>query len=301
MPNDQPDLAERLVSVLTPSFGQARWLADNLASVERQTYAHIEHIVVDGGSTDGSVEILERHSRPGLRWASGPDRGQSHALNTAFSLSRGEIIGWLNSDDAYFDRDAIKDAVAIFAADPHVTVVYGHAALVNAEGLLLQVMWTPRFSPHLLRLQDFISQPTAFIRRSALGEAFVDESYDYMMDYELWLRLSRTGRFRRMNAIVAIDRHQMARKSYTMADVGRQDFARLQESYRLAGGPIAQVARKAWKIVARVAGASLVGNASRQSVAVPIVRDGRSRLMARQLITPRAFMRSGDGPRRADS
>lgn len=283
-----------LVSVLTPSFGQARWLADNLASVEHQTYPNIEHIVADGGSTDGSVEILEAHSRMGLDWTSGPDRGQSHAINTAFARSRGDIVGWLNSDDAYFGPNAVRDAVAIFAEDPRVVVVYGHAVLVNAEGLLLQVLWTPPFNRRLLRLQDFISQPTAFIRRSALGDTLVDESFDYTMDYELWLRLARQGQFRRSDSILAIDRHQMARKSYTMADVGRLDHARLQKTYRVAGGPIAQVARKTWKIAARLTGASLVARASLQNVAVPIIRDGPWRLLIRQLMTPRAVMRSGD-------
>ena len=301
MPDDQLDPARPLVSVLTPSFGQARWLADNLVSVERQTYANIEHIVADGGSVDGSIEILERHARPGLRWTSDPDRGQSHAINKAFALSRGEIIGWLNSDDAYFGAEAVADAVEIFATDPRVTVVYGHAVLVNADGLLLQVMWTPPFSRRLLRLHDFISQPTAFIRRSALGDELVDEAYDYMMDYELWLRLARRGRFRRIDSIVAIDRHQLARKSYTMADIGRQDHDRLRNTYRVAGGPIALVARKTWKIVARLAGASLVATASDQGVAVPIVRDGRSRLLVRQLITPRAVMRSGSETRGSDN
>jgi glycosyltransferase involved in cell wall biosynthesis len=294
MTHDQSDPARPLVSVLTPSYGQARWLADNLESVERQSYANIEHIVADGGSVDGSVEILERHSRPGLLWTSAPDRGQSHALNNAFAQSRGEIIGWLNSDDAYFGPDAVTDAVAVFAADPEAVVVYGHAVLVNAEGLLLQAMWTPPFSRRLLRLQDFISQPTAFIRRSALGVEMVDETYDYMMDYELWLRLAGRGRFRRLNRIVAIDRHHLARKSYTMTDIGWQDHARLRQTYRVAGGPVARAARKAWKIAVRLAGASLVADASNQGIAVGVVRDGQRRLLLRQLTTPRGAMRSGD-------
>jgi glycosyltransferase involved in cell wall biosynthesis len=283
---------EPLVSILTPSFGQARWLADNLESVERQTYPRIEHVVADGGSVDGSVEILRRHSRPGLDWTSGPDRGQSPAINTAFARSHGEIIGWLNSDDAYFGPHAVADAVSVFAADPDVIVVYGHAALVNAAGQLLQVMWAPPFSRTLLRLQDFISQPTAFIRRSAIGDDLVDESYDYTMDYELWLRLAARGQFRRADRILAIDRHQMARKSYTMADVGRRDHARLQKLYGVAGGPIGLMARKTWKVAARLNGARLIAAACDQPVAIPIIRDGKWRLLMRQLMTPRAAMRS---------
>src|SRR5437868_3953200 len=100
-----------LVSVLTPSFNQRPWLKDNLESVSSQSYPNIEHIVMDGASTDGSVEIL-RNSLHNVRWLSEPDRGQSHALNKAFAESRGEIVGWLNSDDAYFSCDAVGDVVA---------------------------------------------------------------------------------------------------------------------------------------------------------------------------------------------
>jgi len=149
-----------LVSVLTPSLGQARWLGDNLDSVERQTYDRLEHVVIDGNSTDGSVELLVGRSRPGLSWLSEPDRGQSHALNKAFVRSTGEIIGWLNSDDAYFGPTVVEDVVRIFEADPDLAVVYGHALLVNAEGLVLQTIWVPPFDSTLLRLHDFIVQPT---------------------------------------------------------------------------------------------------------------------------------------------
>jgi len=247
-----------LVSVLTPSLGQARWLGDNLDSVERQTYDRLEHVVIDGNSTDGSVELLAGRSRPGLSWLSEPDRGQSHALNKAFVRSTGEIIGWLNSDDAYFGPTVVEDVVRIFEADPDLAVVYGHALLVNAEGLVLQTIWVPPFDSTLLRLHDFIVQPAAFIRRSSVGAQLVDESFDYTMDYELWLRLSVGQRFRRMDRILAIDRHHGARKSYAMADVGRSDHARLERRYGVAHGPIGTVARKTWKIVSRLIGTTVI-------------------------------------------
>ncbi len=267
-----------LVSVLTPSFGQARWLRDNLTSVESQTYERLEHIVMDGGSTDGSVDLLASRSRPGLTWRSEPDSGQSHALNKAFALSTGEIIGWLNSDDAYFGPTVVEDAVRAFESDPSLAVVYGHALLVNAEGLVLQALWVPPFDATLLRLHDFIVQPAAFIRRSSVGVPLVDESFDYAMDYELWLRLSRRHRFRRLNRIVAIDRHHAARKSYTMIDVGRSDHARLEREYGVSHGPIGTVARKTWKIAARLVGATLIRAAIDEPAVFHAIRDGRIRL-----------------------
>lgn len=285
-----------LVSILTPSFGQARWLVDNLISVERQTYGPIEHVVMDGGSSDGSVELLERHSRPALIWRSEPDAGQSHALNKALANSRGAIIGWLNSDDAYFGPTVVEEVVTLFEADPSLGVVYGHAVLVNAEGLVLQVLWAPPFSRTLLRLHDFIVQPTAFIRREILGNSLVDESFDYTMDYELWLRLAQRHRFRRLDRIVAVDRHHGARKSYTMLDVGRADHARLERRYGVARGPSGIVARKAWKVASRLIGTTVIRAALNEPVAFPAVRDGTARLLVRQVGTLRGRMATGDQP-----
>jgi glycosyltransferase involved in cell wall biosynthesis len=283
-----------LVSVLTPSFGQARWLEDNLHSVEVQTYAPIEHIVMDGGSTDGTVGILEKRSRDGLIWASEPDGGQSDAINRAFARSSGEIIGWLNSDDAYFSSDAVDQVVRIFERYPDVGVVYGHAVLVNAVGLVLQVMWAPPFSPALLRLHDFIVQPAAFVRRDLLGDCLVDESFDYTMDYELWLRLARHHRFKRLDRIVAIDRHHAARKSYTMLEVGRAEHERLEERYGVANGRIGTISRKIWKVGSRLIGATMISAALTEPVAFGAVRDSRTKLLLRQIATRRAAMATGD-------
>lgn len=296
MPEVRPPLPGPLVSVLTPSFNQARWLVDNLGSVEAQTYPAIEHIVMDGGSTDHSVELLETQASPDVTWRSEPDRGQSHALNKAFALSRGEIIGWLNSDDAYFGPTAVEEVVRTFQAEPDVGVVYGHALLVNAEGLVLQILWAPPFSRALLRLHDFIVQPAAFIRRDLVGERLVDESFDYTMDYELWLRLARHHRFRRLRRIVAIDRHHRARKSYTMLDVGRSDHARLEQRYGVAHGPIGTIARKTWKIGSRLIGTTAIPAALSEPVVFHAVRDGRTRLLVRQVAARRATMATGDRP-----
>lgn len=287
-------MIDPLVSVLTPSFQQARWLGDNLASVRAQRYPRIEHVVMDGGSTDGSVALLKRAAGDRLKWRSEPDRGQSHALNKAFAHSHGDIIGWLNSDDAYFSPTVVDDVVRVFDDHPEVAVVYGHALLVNAAGLILQALWTPRFNRSLLRLQDFIIQPAAFIRRDAIGDTFVDESFDYAMDYELWLRLARGQRFRRIDRIIAIDRHQAARKSYVMADVGRDDHTRLAITYGIAQGSVGRLARKTWKIGARLAGVALVTGAQSEPLAFSAVRDGRGRMLVRQVATLRGSMDEGD-------
>ena len=216
-----------LVSILTPSYQQAAWLPDNLRSVACQTYPRIEHVVQDGGSTDGSVDVL-RAAGDSVIWRSEPDRGQADAINRAFAASKGEIIGWINSDDAYFDCRVVADVVAFFARHPDVDVVYGHAAQIDSRGTIIWMIWVPRFMRRVLRITNFIGQPVAFIRRRALSTPMLDETYHFAMDYELWLRLEREGRrFARIDRIVAVDRHQPSRKGVTMAGVLASDYERL--------------------------------------------------------------------------
>lgn len=281
-----------LVSVLTPSLNQARWLEDNLRSVALQTYPHIEHIVMDGGSTDGSVGILER-SRAPIRWRSEPDSGQSHALNKALANSRGEIIGWLNSDDAYFRRDAVKLAVETFRRHPQAAVVYGHAALVNADGLILHMIWVPRFDARVLRTHNFIVQPAAFIRRSAIGANLADHAFDYAMDRELWLRLAADEQFVRVDHVLAVDRHHSQRKSLVRHDLAQIDAARLVAMYGVPRGPMTRLRLKALKVAFRLAGLSVV----KESCAEPAWDwrlDSLARLSARQAFVIRAAMPEGE-------
>ena len=277
-----------LVSVLTPSFQQGRFLSDCITSVAGQTYHHIEQIVCDGGSTDESVSVLEA-SPPHVHWVSEPDRGQSHALNKAFALSRGEVIGWLNSDDAYFAHDAVACAVNIFERRPEVDIVYGHAALVNADGLILHTMWVPPFNYRWLRRANFVIQPSTFIRRSALGDNVVDESFDYSMDRELWLRLGARSRFARADAILAIDRHQPNRKVYTRPDLARADELRLIDMYGIPPNSRYAVPRKAMKAASRLLGMRLVPRADKGN-ACNARSDGVRNMMRRQIAMTRGSM-----------
>jgi len=282
-------LATPLVSVLTPSFNQGHWLPANLQSVRRQTYPEIEQVVMDGGSTDGTLDLLRQSDSVRLTWRSEPDDGQANAINKAFALSRGEIIGWLNSDDAYFGPDVVAQAVRVFEDHPDVAVVYGHALMIDATGHALQIMWVPSFDRRLLKLHDLIVQPAAFIRRSAVDDSLVDESFDFAMDYELWLRLSARHRFLRLDRIVAVDRHHAARKSYMLPAV-RSDLGSLTARYRLPQGPGVSTVRKAWKIGARLAGVRLLPAALREPTAFEIGRDVGLGLAFRQVAVPRSRM-----------
>lgn len=243
-----------LVSILTPSFNQGRWLADNLRSVAVQTYPDIEHIVMDGGSTDGSVDIL-RDAQPPVVWRSEPDNGQSHAINKAFEASAGEIIGWINSDDALFDPRVVERVVRYFERHPKVDLVYGHAARITASGKVATIIWAIPFTKRLLTRLDYIVQPAVFMRRAAIARRFLDGSFHFAMDWELWLRLMQTHRFGRLPKVLACDRVQPDRKIKTWLHVLEQDCERLGELYGV-GGPWYKYPRTvtAYNTVARLGG-----------------------------------------------
>jgi glycosyltransferase involved in cell wall biosynthesis len=284
------------VSVLTPSFNQAQWLGDAIESVRAQTHPSIEHVVSDGGSTDGTLQVLSKAERPGFVWESGPDNGQSDAINKAFARSSGDIIGWLNSDDAYFTRDAVARAVEIFDAEPDVGVVYGHAARVDAEGNVLYVLWVPPAAAKLLaRGYNPVRQPAVFVRRSALGrETLVDLDFDYMMDRELWLHLSRRTRFSRLDRILAVDRHHALRKSWARRDLRDADRELLKERYSIPINAPPRLLRQGIALALRVGGLMKVTDAAHGGDAIPSPRTAVAKVAARQ-IAHLQRLRPGEG------
>jgi glycosyltransferase involved in cell wall biosynthesis len=279
------------VSIITPSFNQVRWLADTIRSVAAQDYPDVEHIVMDGGSDDGSRELLAASPSVSV-WRSEPDRGQSHALNKAFAATTGEIIGWLNSDDAYYDRNVLSAVVAEFERRPRVDVVYGHAALANASGLVLQALWAPPFNARLLRRTNFLIQPAVFVRRSVAGETLVDEQFQYSMDREAWLRLLEAGcRFRRIDRVIAIDRHWAGRKSSQRLDLAAVDRAELVRRYGVPSVDRRDIAlNKLFTLTRRVAGVRLVRPLAAGRLAFDGRVDGWLQLLQRQLFLTRASM-----------
>jgi len=293
--------ADPLVSILTPSFNQALWLKQNLQSVAGQSYPHVQHIVMDGGSTDGSVDIL-RSAGSSVMWRSEADDGQSDALNRAFQLSSGEIIGWINSDDAYFGSQVVQRVVEFLKVRPAVDVVYGHGALVNSDGLVIQMMWVPPFNYSLLRTYNFIIQPTVFIRRSALGTQLANPAYDYTMDRELWLRLARNhSRFQRLPIVVAIDRHHAFRKSYLRADLAHIDTKRLAGTYGVTSGRMNRVSVRLLAFTYRLLGLGLVTAPKGRHLVFGGVTDSTWRLGLRQAFRFRRMMPIGSNqPGQAD-
>ena len=182
-------------SVVTCSFQQARYLEQSLRSVLEQRYPHLEYIVIDGGSTDGSVEIIRRHASALAYWISEPDRGQTEALIKGFSRARGEICGWLCSDDLLLPG-ALRAVGEFFSAHQDIMAVYGDALWIDAEGRLLRPKKEMGFNRFvLLHDHNYIPQPSMFWRRS-LYEAVngLDARFDLAMDADLWERFSARTR-----------------------------------------------------------------------------------------------------------
>jgi glycosyltransferase involved in cell wall biosynthesis len=191
-----------LVSVVTPTLNQAAFIEETLQSVERQDYPRIEHIVVDGGSTDGTLDILRRW---GGRWISEPDDGQGRALQKGIDLTNGEILGWLNSDDLYAPG-AIKRAVAGLES---AELVYGDARIIDRDGVDQGLAGNvePFDLWRLVNVTDFIVQPAAFFTRSAYASAGgIDPSLHYCLDYDLWIRLGRAFPVRYIPEVLALAR-----------------------------------------------------------------------------------------------
>lgn len=185
--------SEPLVSILTPSYNQGRFIQNTVESVLGQDYPHVEHIISDGGSTDQTLTILAAYGSA-VQSVSEPDRGQADALNKAFYRARGSIIGWLNSDDFYLWDGVLSQIVYIFEQHPAADVVYGHAVWVDDENRVVKIWPRPTFSASRLSRFDYISQPATFFRRTAIDPPLVDSDLHYVLDYDLWLRLLRAKR-----------------------------------------------------------------------------------------------------------
>ena len=275
-----------LVSILTPSFNQGRFLGDCLASVAAQDYARIEQVVQDGASTDGSVDLL-RTTDPPVTWASEPDGGQAEAVNRALERSQGSIIGWINSDDALFSIDTVSTVVGEFEIRPDVDVIFGDAAMMSEDGRLLRHFRPPAINWRRLPYGwSPISQPATFFRRDALqpGEPLLNEEFHLTLDLELWLRLRSQGcRFLRVARTLAADRDHRERKVHTVAKSHEGEWARLESEYGVRfDGP--GLALNASVALARLAGVpSVMGWKRRYHRAFPWSLDSRRQRLVRQL------------------
>ncbi len=202
-----------LVSIVTPCLNAARFIAQTIESVLAQDYPNVEYLIMDGGSTDETMDVVKRYEGR-LRWHSGSDSGTADAINRGFQESNGSILAWLNADDTYLPG-AVSAAVERFLLTPDAAVVYGEGVWTDENGDALGRYPTRvPYSPDLFERECGLCQPAAFIRRTAFeAVGQVDTTLQSAFDYDLWIRLSRQWPFVAIPTCLATSRMHEANKS----------------------------------------------------------------------------------------
>lgn len=228
---------ESVVSIITPSFNQAQFLEETIQSVLHQDYPHIEYIVIDGGSTDGSVDIIRKYEPWLAYWVSEPDQGQADAINKGWSMARGEILAYLNSDDTYAPG-AIAIAANWLDTNPEADIVYGDALLIDHNGKVIGEFLGEAFDylGFVRTCRNVIPQPSAFLRRSVLSQAgLIDPTLQFVIDFEFWLRVGRCCKMLHKPGVLSNVRIQSASKTSRIKTVAAAEIIRVCQ--RLVGQP----------------------------------------------------------------
>ena len=200
-----------LVSIVTPSYNQGQFIEDTIQSVKNQNYPNIEHIIVDGESTDNTLDIIKKYEGTyNMRWSSEPDEGPADACNKGFQQSKGEVFAYLNSDDLLLP-DAVEKSIHHLIKTPSLDVVYGDAYIINAENRVLRKMYsTTFFNPYLYVLGGFgIAQQATFWRRDMFEavDGFNPKNRT-CWDAEMWVDMALHGaKFRYINQFLAAFRY----------------------------------------------------------------------------------------------
>jgi len=200
-----------LVSIITPSYNQGRFIEDVILSIKSQDYPNIEHIIVDGNSTDNTLKILKKYEGTyNMRWISEPDEGMYEAINKGLHKSQGEILAYLNTDDLYFPW-SVKTIVKFFQQNQGIEMCYGDMINMNLETLKNRLFFYPKFNVQFLIRKGFLGQPTVFIRRSVLNKVgFLDEKLKFVGDCEYWMRAGKQCKISKIDQVLAIERDHSA-------------------------------------------------------------------------------------------
>ena len=220
------------ISIVTPSYKQKDYIERTIKSVLDQNYPNLEYYVQDGGSKDGTLEILQRYDDPLTGWDSGPDSGQSQAINRGFEHTDGEIMAWLNSDDILLPG-ALAYVANYFNLHPEVDVVYGHRIMIDEQDRQVGRWIVPAHDDKVLSWADYVPQETMFWRRRIWERtgARVDESFRFAMDWDLIVRFRNAGaRFARLDRFLGGFRvHPEQKTSAAISDVGFHDMDVIRE------------------------------------------------------------------------
>jgi glycosyltransferase involved in cell wall biosynthesis len=214
-------------SVITPSYNQAAYLEQTIQSVLDQGYPDLEYMIVDGGSKDGSLEIIKKYEKYLAWWVSEPDHGQAEAVNKGFSRATGEFVGWINSDD-FFEPGALLSAAEYLQQDARLGLVYGDVRSIDGSGATTNIMRFANWGLDDLMCFKFISQPGTFMRRSVLQQAgYIDASYHYLLDHVLWLCMAQLAPIQYVPRLWATARFHAAAKNLSGGERYGQDAYRI--------------------------------------------------------------------------
>lgn len=189
------NMRQPLVSIITPSYNQADYVEDTILSVLAQDYPNIEYIVIDGGSTDGSLDIIRKYADRISYWVSEPDRGQTDAINKGFAQASGEILAWINSDDTYYPH-AVREAIEYLISNPDIGLVYGDTHFIDSHGKIIGKFDAQQSSYERLRRGGvYIPQQSSFFRADIWKQVGpLDPDFYFAMDYDLWVRIARVSK-----------------------------------------------------------------------------------------------------------
>ena len=232
-----------LVSIVTPSYNQAEYLEETILSVLGQAYPRIEYLIMDGGSTDGSQEIIQKYEQRIAGWVSQKDRGQTDAINKGFARARGEILAWLNSDDVFLPG-AVARAVDFLTAHPEIGMVYGDAHYIDTGGRVIGKF--PAAQTDLKKLRRgyvHIPQQASFFRKTLWDQVGpLDPDFYFAMDYDLWVRLAALAPLRYVPEVWASFRLHADAKTIHADDQCWPEM--LKVHYRDGGSPLAPIVFK---------------------------------------------------------
>ena len=195
------------ISIATPSYNQGRFIEETIRSVLLQGYPNFEYIIIDGGSTDNSIEIIKKYEEWLTYWVSEPDRGQSDAINKGLAKATGEIFAWLNSDD-YLLKDALMNIASAYYTSPEAGAWCGGCIHINAKGKPISTYWPRRVDVDGIAdwYGNLFAQSACFFSRKAWHECGpLDEDLQYGMDFDLWLKIAKAFSFEKVGNIISVD------------------------------------------------------------------------------------------------
>ena len=224
------------ISIVTPSYNQAEFLERTILSVLNQNYPNLEYIIIDGGSTDGSVEIIKKYEQFINYWVSEKDKGQSDAINKGFEKSTGEILAWQNSDDVYLDG-AFRKVVKVFEKHSDADLVFGDIYLIDKMSAIIRDIRYVPFSLSCLVHEGWnVTNQAAFWRQKVAKDVgMFDENLQYGMDFDWFVRVAKSGnRYRNIHDFLGGFRiHEVAKGTMLSETVGKSEHAKVRLKYGL--------------------------------------------------------------------